>query len=450
MRNIRSFALLLLAASLFALTACGGAISALPLEGDAEGYSFVAFRHGAPIDLALHFEEHVQTRAATFDLLLTGHDGFTARVSGDDLTGCALVYSREHAWEFRSQLHPPPANVKNLASIAVVSVSEDPRALRLVGGDNETRSITAGQLRMLSQRHIWREEGTSQANSRHATVYTARRGVPLADIMPEGEAFAATAFHGETAFLRGADESYLLSEGNQVGLLLPDGRVLHDLAGLMANPPNLMITEAFNDATHALAQGERVIVINLDGLGWDMLQYAPYLGALNPSRALACYPPVSAVGLAAILTGVTPDVNGIQGRGQREPACEDLFAAAQRMGKTSANIGSGSSVIKTSLRAELALNDADAFMLAMQALEARPDLLFVHLHGIDEAAHTYGPHAEETQRAIGEIDGYARALAERFDGRAIITADHGLHATDDGGNHGLFLPEDMIVPYIFR
>ncbi|MCL2299515.1 MAG: alkaline phosphatase family protein, partial [Firmicutes bacterium] len=229
---------------------------------------------------------------------------------------------------------------------------------------------------------------------------------------------------------------------------LPDGRVLRGLAGVMADPPGFLITEVYHDALRAMEQGERVLVFNLDGFGWDMLPYAPYLRSLEPRRALACYPPISPVGLAAMVTGVTPDQNGIQNRERRDPAREDLFAAAEKRGKTRAHIGGGQSVINTSLMPTLALGDADAYMLAKQALADQPGLLFVHFHSIDETEHAFGPHAEETRQAAAEIDGYVRSLSEGFDGRVIVTADHGLHKTADGGNHGLFVPEDMLVPYV--
>jgi len=445
MKQVISF--MIAATLLFSLTACGGSFErVLHLEGDAEAYTFTTRRYEQPMDLAQHFAEHIETRAEEFDLLLVGSDGLISRVSGGDLTGCTLVFSREFNWEFRSELHPPPANIKNLASIVVVSTSDDPRTMRFINGD-EVQVITAGQLRLRDYQRVLQEEGTGNNNDRSVTVYTTQRRVPLANIL-EDDSFAAMGFTGETMSFRG--DAYLVSDRNAVNLHLPDGRILRDLAGVMADAPGFLITETYHDALRFLEQGERVMVFNLDGFGWDMLQYAPYISSLEPRRALACYPPISPVGLAAMITGVTPDKNGIQSRNQREPIVEDLFAAADQLGKTGVNIGGGASVIKTSLRPKLALSDADAFMLVKQALADQPDLLFIHFHGIDDTAHAHGPHAEETNQYIAEIDGYVRNLVEGFDGRVIIVADHGLRETEDGGNHGLFLPEDMVVPYVVK
>ncbi|MCL2495492.1 MAG: alkaline phosphatase family protein [Oscillospiraceae bacterium] len=443
----RVVSLLLAAALLLSLTACKGAVSAFSPEGDLEGYTFAAFRAGEAFDLALYFDKYIETRAQAFDLLLIAADGFAARIAGDDLTGCTLVFNRAHEWEFRSELHPPSANVRNLAAMVVVSTSDDPRAVHFIQGD-KVRGITAGQLRLLDTQCALREEGTSRSNGRSVTVYTTQRRVPLADILPEGGSFCAMGFSGETMFFRGPEDSILVCERGALDLHLADGRILRDIAGVMADPPGFLITETYHDALRALEQGRRVMIIELDGMGFDMLPYAPHLASLSPRRALACYPPISPVGLAAMLTGETPDVHGIQGRENRALSCEDLFAAAEQLGKTCAYIEGGHTLINTSMRPDLALDDANAFTLAKDALESAPDLLFVHFHGIDEAAHAFGPHAGDTRQVVAELDGCVRSLLEGFDGRVIITADHGLHKTEGGGNHGEFLPEDMVVPYV--
>ena len=213
-----------------------------------------------------------------------------------------------------------------------------------------------------------------------------------------------------------------------------------------------MITETYHDAMRFLGQGERVMVIELDGLGWEMLEQAdaPYLESLEPREVLACFPPISPVGLASMLTGVTPDVHGIHDRENRKMACGDVFEKAREMGKICAYVEGHHSLLNTSVEPMMSLNDGEVLANAQKALEDKPDLLFVHFHEIDEAAHEYGPYAMKTLQKINEIDGYVQALCEGFDGKIIITADHGLHGTEEGGDHGKFLPEDMIVPYIVK
>ena len=213
--------------------------------------------------------------------------------------------------------------------------------------------------------------------------------------------------------------------------------------------PESNVTRTFRDAMECLEQGGRAMVIELDGLGFEMLERsgAGYMQSLQPARALACFPPNSQVGLAAMLTGKPPEENGIAEKGARELACDDIFALAEKTGKTCAYIEGKNTVINTSLKPMLSLDDTDVFANALAALKEQPDLLFVHFHEIDDMSHEYGPYAKETQDKISEIDGYVRGLMEAFEGLVIITADHGQHETPEGGNHGEFLPEDMVVPY---
>ena len=217
----------LIAVLLLAFAGCGGPSPpyALAITGDCEGC-------GVTGNISL--EEAVAAaapRAQAFDLLLIGSDGLVARIPGGDLSGCTLAYSKEYAWELRSKSHPPSANIKNLAQIAVVSASEDPHAVRFVNGD-EVRILTAGQLLLHDSLRVLQEEGTSHKNGRSVTVYTTHWRVPLADFFPEKGQFRAEGFDGETVFFSGTENCFLESGGNQINLLLADGQTIKDLASV--------------------------------------------------------------------------------------------------------------------------------------------------------------------------------------------------------------------------
>ena len=440
---MRRFSALFIAAALLltSLTACRSQnTQALHLEGDAKPFIFT----GRSYDLAYYFEHHVETRADAFDLLFIAHDGFAVRLS--DLDGVTLMNSH-NSWELRAPNHPPSANITMIAHMIVISISEDAHAMRLIDAEQQVRELTAGQLYLYDHVRVLHEEGTNHTRY-SATVLTTQYRVPLGNFM-QGESFVAISRTGETMFFRGLAGSYLLG-GNQIDLYLPDDRILFDIAGVMADAPQTKITQAFHDARHFLAQGEQVLIIKLDGLGWNMLEHAPFIQSLGPRQALAAYPPITPTGLAAMLTGKTGEQHGIQRRGIRTLEAEDIFEIAAQQGHATVFISTRTAHINTSLVPMLARDDADAFMLAQQALADQPDLLFVHFKGIDDTAHAHGPYAEQTQQTISEIDAFLQILVEQFDGRVIITSDHGLHETPDGGNHGLFLPEDMLVPYVIR
>ena len=450
-RNKLCLSLCVMSALLLSLAGCGSfAPRALPLEGDASSFTFTASKHEHAIDLTATFGKFIIPRADKFDLLISGIDGLTARISGGDLAGCSLVYSRANAWELRSIHHPPSANIKNIARIVAVSRSDDPHAARFISGD-EMKTLTAGQLLALDNLRVLNEEGSSEQDGKRVTVYTTRWRVPLGDFV-EGDVFCAVGFNGKTACFRDLAGCYLEYNKNTIDLLLPDGKKIEDLAGVLADPPGFSIGAAYSDAMHFLEENQRVMVLELDGLGWNMLQaagteWAPYLSSLTPKRAMAAYPPISPVGLATLLTGEGPDVHGIHDREVRPPACEDIFTSARKLGKNRAYIEGRSALIGTSLQPVLSLSDAEVYANTRQALADNADLIFAHFHEIDDLAQQHGPTAPETLQKIREIDLCVRNLAQGFNGRVIVTADHGLHEIHGGGTHGEFLADDLIVPY---
>lgn len=233
---------------------------------------------------------------------------------------------------------------------------------------------------------------------------------------------------------------------------------------IMENPPSRSISDAFHDALGAMENGERVLVLLLDGWGWEKFRYhrdmQPFLSSLDPEPALAAYVPISPVGLATIVTGEQPDVHGIQSRADRRmnDGVTDIFAEAASLGHTVAYIQGHSGIIQTSLMPILSPSvggpygsDSEIFENARRNLDA--DFLFVHFHGIDDMGHEYGPYAKEVGVRMAVIDEFVRYLVNNGEhDTVIITADHGMHEVqgDDDrlGNHYRFCHEDMIVPYI--
>ena len=92
--------------------------------------------------------------------------------------------------------------------------------------------------------------------------------------------------------------------------------------------------------------------------------------------------------------------------------------------------------------------DDEVFISTLDAIDKDYNLIFAHFHGIDDSGHFFGDLSSETMEFIAIIDGYVEELATNWDGKVIITSDHGMHTTEDGGDHGQFRYTDMIVPYI--
>jgi len=81
--------------------------------------------------------------------------------------------------------------------------------------------------------------------------------------------------------------------------------------------------------------------------------------------------------------------------------------------------------------------------------ERDPDVLFIHLDGIDQAGHKYGWGSREQWHAIGQVDTeVGRVLSaldfEAWDTLIMVTADHGGHDKE----HGLVEETDSCVPFL--
>lgn len=408
---------------------------------------------------AVYLDELIQAAAPTpeaYTLLLVGSDGLVSEIDGSDLTGCHLTYSQKNRWELINELHPISSRIKLLKEIVVVNTGEQEGAG--FADADQTNFLTPGQLYKQGITTTLHKEGESNINDRWVKVYTTRRGLPLGELMPLNSRTAVFARNGQVLYDRpGATATVLLAD-NRLDYLGENGEITRDLAGVLANPPTLSITEVFTDVLGGLEAGERVLVLELDGWGWQLQQYAeaqnaaPYLASLQKQQALAAYPPVSTVGLAAMLTGETGAVNGITSRDTRELQCEDIFARAAAMGKRSAYLEGSINLLKTSQRATLSVDseggDSGVFAKTKQAIADGNDFIFAHFHSIDDLATTHGPYADATMAQLTQVDDMVRQLVEGFDGRVIITADHGLHQTATGGSHGVVCAEDMLVPYI--
>jgi len=92
--------------------------------------------------------------------------------------------------------------------------------------------------------------------------------------------------------------------------------------------------------------------------------------------------------------------------------------------------------------------DDEILERTLKCLGGEEKLIMVHFHGIDDAGHTFGDLQFGTMEAIKRTDGYIKDLISTWSGVVIITSDHGMHSTPQGGSHGSFLYQDMVVPYI--
>lgn len=261
---------------------------------------------------------------------------------------------------------------------------------------------------------------------------------------------------GETRYIK---EGYFKRDKGSLSYIDENGEI-KNVVGIMIDPPSISITQAYYDMKSCL-EDEKVLFILLDGFGYHQYEYAKEKGFLSflkdyeAKEALSVYKPVTNAGLAAIITGKTPEDNGVYSRKQRELKVDSIFKVAKDLNKDIAYVEGNIGILQTEVEPILNLDlnkdgytDDEVYASTLKAIEEGKDFVFTHFHGIDDAGHSFGPLADETMQRIKLIDSYIENILFQWDGITIISADHGMHSMDTAGDHGDFRYEDLIVPYM--
>lgn len=244
------------------------------------------------------------------------------------------------------------------------------------------------------------------------------------------------------------------------GRLLAEGG--HPIRGIVLDPPELINTEAYSWAHGKVQAGNRALVIVIDGMGYEYYTWAteqglaPNLARGQVREALTVFTPVTNAGMAAILTGVTPDKSGIHHRGHRQPQVTDILGSLKDLGMSGVVIEGDINILD--LQGEVILNldtngdgtsDDEIQATALTQAGLDWDYMLVHYHSLDDAGHSFGPWSEEANGRMAILDQYVGALLSVWPGPVLVVADHGMHETNEGGRHGQFRYEDMFVPIIY-
>jgi len=245
------------------------------------------------------------------------------------------------------------------------------------------------------------------------------------------------------------------------------GAQIIDLAPTVAGALGVSSPEKTTGRALGAYESDHVVMIFLDGLGYRQYMsergtgITPFLDTLQgPRLAHTVYPSITRASTAAMITGTTPDLNGIRGRNQRSTDVETFFDTVTEAGKRSVAVEgdalafnlSNADVILSGDRDGNGHTDDNTYANAIDVIHSDiPDLLWIHFHGIDDVGHAYGPDSEQVLTKMTEVDGYVQnlCLALPKSTLVLIFSDHGMHAVDEGerrGNHGSLLAQDMFVP----
>ncbi len=400
-------------------------------------------------------------------LYLVGLDGFTAAVRAADIDYCYIAFTAKNGWEAINLAHPNSSNVKFITEIVVVSEGgSGDLAFNVISPEADLVQITPGQLLTGPLRLYPYAEGKAVVQSdgidHEAQVFTKRRVFKISDLTPlqDSDALLVMDESGDCRLVDGS--GYFEVKDNHINYLQPDTRdKLEKVKGIIVHPPAVSITDAYYDARHYLESGDRTLVIVLDGLTYRQYGYAagngcaPFLENSGKAvQAWGVYPLEKNVGLAALLTGKTPQESGVSADGGSELKVPSIFAEANKLNKKAIFLDAaekqlGAEIQPVSIDDKNADGSADdeLFEETLAVLEQDYDLVLARFHGIDDAGQRYGPLARETMQAIGGTDKYISEIVSRWPGRVIVTGTQGILPGELAGSQESFNNEMMFVPY---
>ncbi len=483
MRYVRSFVFILTIAVIVVLVSCksqapfsASVKPQLTITGDVKNgiiltdfsyYTEIKTTYNDSAVSAISFLSVLEDAGLTgkdISIFFVSPDGAMAEVPLAEIDGDSmLILTDENGWQFYSQKHPRQSRIKNMDKIVVCA--KEPafgqKCFRIIYGE-ESLEFTFGGLFTMDANLQSVLEGKSQFNGWTTNAYSKRALIPLIQFAEQLDAqySNAVAYFGDGSQDVVDLNGFLEWRGSSADYIAPDKKTRKkDIIGIWINAPEKSVTDIASITLERLDK-EKVLIILLDGAGYyNILEHSPeFLSKheITPSRTVM--PSISNVGLAAILTGEVPAINGIKERKDRNLLSDDIFKTAAGLGRKSAVVEGSSQLIGLSIEQTLnpdvdgdGYTDSEVQKSALKKIEEGAELLFVHFHGFDDAAHTFGPSSPKAASKLYELDKYVSKLCADFKGTVIITADHGQHATigeDKAGGHGEFLPLDMTVPFI--
>lgn len=400
-------------------------------------------------------------------IYLVGLDGFASAIKAADTEGCYISFTAKNGWEAVNLYHPNSSNVKFLTEIVVAAEGGGSGfTFNVIDPAADLVRVTPGQLlaRPLTLYPYSEGEAVLQKDGRvyQAQVFTRRRVFKISDLTPlkEGDMFLVMGAGGEQRLVD--DSGYFEVRDNFINYLQPADRTkLERVKGVILQPPAASITDAYYDGRRYLESGEKLLLVVLDGLTYRQYEYAaanghaPFLqNTGKPVQACGVYPLENNAGLAALLTGRTPEENGVAAAGDHTLKSPSIFAEAQKYHKKAVFLDAVPKQLDTEIEPVSASDengdgsaDDELFKAALAALEQDCDLLTLRFHGIADAGWRCGPLAPETMQAVSLTDKHLAEIAGRWTGRVIVTGAQGTRSGEPAGSQEGFNSENMFVPY---
>jgi predicted AlkP superfamily pyrophosphatase or phosphodiesterase len=218
----------------------------------------------------------------------------------------------------------------------------------------------------------------------------------------------------------------------------------------------------------------RLLVVSIDGLRPDVMlrAEAPILRSLMARGSFTLWATTTAAAVTlpshvSMLTGVMPNRHGIEWNKDLPlaetvyPAFPTLFDLSHRAGYTTA-VAAGKSkmsallvpgtIDRSFMPHDGSIGDAAVTDSAVAWIRGpAPDVLFVHLAGVDLAGHAYGWGSRAQLAAVAHADSCLGLLLGALSEREMLDATAILVSSDHGGagrTHGPDDPRSRYIPWI--
>ena len=244
---------------------------------------------------------------------------------------------------------------------------------------------------------------------------------------------------GENRYLE--NWGYFEIKENYVNYLDPDQRsCLEKVRGVIVNPPSASIMDVYYDSRHYLENDQKVLVVVGDGFTYDNYTQAIAKGqlsflsnAVTAVKAVGVYPQGRNIWLAAMITGIVPEKNGVISPQDQDLEVPSLFAIAGQLQKPALLLHAGPRLLNTETEPQLVNDenadktaDAELYSMALDQMEQGYDFMMLCLDDItdDQSAQ------------------YLQEIVTRWPGKVIITGVPKDTAQD-------FTCDSMFVPYLY-
>jgi predicted AlkP superfamily pyrophosphatase or phosphodiesterase len=216
----------------------------------------------------------------------------------------------------------------------------------------------------------------------------------------------------------------------------------------------------FHD-TLGIGECRQVVVLLVDGLGWNLLQSQPHLAprllSLPAAPISASFPTTTPVGLGSFGTGLPPGAHGLVGASFWLPESEQIlsplhwgddplpvavqpeptvFEHVARSGITMSTVSPGayaqSGLTRAVLRGPTYLpsEDLDSRVSEVADILRREERSYTYVYWfeLDRIGHEFGVDSDQWRAALGRVDSLVDRLVEILPGDAVlvVTADHGM------------------------